>query len=384
MTIKNTLKFEQYLQQIIASPSISAFDASLDQTNLPLVNTLAQWFENFGFEIVIQPVPGSRDKYNLLAKIGTGEGGLLLAGHTDTVPYDQGLWQYDPFKLQQTQDKLFGLGVCDMKSFFAFILEALVNIPLNKLQKPLYILATADEETSMAGARFFAQQQLIKPDMAIIGEPTSLRPIYKHKGHMGLGLDIRGQSGHSSAPDKGVNAIELMQQALSQLLTLQQKLKRQHQDPSFDVPETTLNLGHIHGGDGENRICGSCRLTFDIRPVPGLDEKHVMAMLDECLHPLQQKYPQRFSLQALYPHTPAFSCAEQSNVIELAQQLTGFSPKSANYCTEAPFISSLGCHTLILGPGNIEQAHQPDEYLLLEKVKPTFELLTQFIHKVCL
>ena len=181
-----TMKFTQYLTEIIASPSISAFDASLDQSNLPLVNMLAQWFENFGFEIVIQPVPGSRSKYNLLAKIGSGEGGLLLAGHTDTVPYDQGRWQFDPFKLQQTQDKLFGLGVCDMKSFFAFILEALVDMPLHKLQKPLYILATADEETSMAGARFFAQQQLIKPDMAIIGEPTSLKPIYKHKGHMGL------------------------------------------------------------------------------------------------------------------------------------------------------------------------------------------------------
>ena len=189
----------------------------------------------------------------MLAKMGSGEGGLLLCGHSDTVPFDEGSWQSDPFKVKQEDGKLFGLGSCDMKGFFAFILEALKTIPLNKLNKPLYILATADEETSMAGARFFAQQQLIKPNMAIIGEPTELIPIYKHKGHIAQSLNIQGKAGHSSDPAKGVNAIEIMYRAIGQLMALQETLKQKYHDDAFSVPHVTMNLGHIHGGDGENR-----------------------------------------------------------------------------------------------------------------------------------
>ena len=382
--IKPMKHFRDYLQQIIASPSISAFDSGLDQSNLPLINLLAQWFEELGCKITVSPVPGTRNKYNLLAQIGQGQGGLLLAGHTDTVPFDQGRWQYDPFALTEDQHKLFGLGVCDMKSFFAFILEVMATVPLNKLNKPLYILASADEETSMAGARFFSQQQLIKPDMAVIGEPTGLVPVRQHKGHMGWQLSAQGKAGHSSDPSKGSNAIEMIHQAIGGLLNLQSQLTRQYQDSSFAVPESTLNLGHIHGGDGENRICGHCRLTFDIRPIPALPDREVLDLLQTHLAPVQKAFPGHITYEQLYASTPGFSCAQEADLVKLAEELTGFSATSANYCTEAPFLSAMGCDTLVLGPGNIEQAHQPDEYLSLDRIKPTFQLLTQLIHRVCL
>lgn len=379
----SNLSFIESYETIISCPSISAFDPNIDQTNKPLIEILSNWFSELGFTITIQAVPETRNKVNMLAKIGSGEGGLLLCGHSDTVPCDAGTWQSDPFKVKQTDGKLYGLGSCDMKGFFAFILEALKTIPLAKLTKPLYVLATADEETSMAGARFFAQQQLIAPDMAIIGEPTELIPIYKHKGHIAQSLNIKGKSGHSSDPDKGVNAIEIMYQAIGQLMDLQSRLKNQFRDPAFSVPQVTMNLGHIHGGDGENRICGHCRLNFDMRVVPELNDQQALALIDEALAPVFAKFPNRLTLDLMYPAAPAFACRDEQNILALAEQLTGKKFQSANYATEAPFINQLGCDTIVLGPGSIEQAHQPDEYISLDYVNPTVTILQQMINKVC-
>jgi acetylornithine deacetylase len=380
----SSLSFIELYRNLIATPSISAFNAELDQTNRPVIDLLGGWFSDLGFNISIQPVPDSRNKYNLLAKIGSGEGGLLLAGHSDTVPFDEGRWQLDPFTLREADNRLYGLGTCDMKGFFAFIIEALKNIPLNKLQKPLYILATADEETSMAGARFFAEQQLIKPDMAIIGEPTELKPICKHKGHMAHNLEIIGQAGHSSDPAKGVNAIEIMHLAIGKLIDLKHRLATQYRDPSFTVPEVTLNLGHIHGGEGENRICGQCNLQFDLRAVPGLSDEEAIRQIDLALEPVKLQYPDRLSRELMYPTAPSFASHDNYGILSLAKQLTGFDPTNANYATEAPFISQLGCDTLVLGPGSINQAHQPNEFISLDYVHPTVNLLQRLIKSVCM
>jgi acetylornithine deacetylase len=364
--------FLEHYAQIISTSSISAFDEKIDESNRPIIELLAGWLAD------------TNNKFNLLAKLGPGEGGLLLCGHSDTVPFDEGRWQSDPFTLTERDGKLFGLGSCDMKGFFAFILEALQTLPLKKLKKPLYILASADEETSMAGARFFVEQQLIKPDMALIGEPTELVPIYKHKGHIAQSLNIRGQAGHSSDPAKGVNAIEIMYQAIGQLLDLQASLREKYKDDAFSVPHVTMNLGHIHGGDGENRICGQCLLNFDLRAVPELSDQEALAMIDAALAPVRERFPDRLSLDLMYPTAPAFACKDEQNIIELAERLTGKSAKSANYATEAPFINHLGCDTLVLGPGSINQAHQPDEFMSLSYVDPTVTVLRQFIQHVCL
>ena len=375
--------FIECYEKIIALPSISAFEPSMDMSNKPIIDWLANTFSSYGFRISIHPVPGTRNKFNLLAQIGSGEGGLLLAGHSDTVPFDEGRWQQDPFVLKQQDNRLYGLGTCDMKGFFAFILEALKEIPLGKLQKPLYILATADEETSMAGARFFAQQQLIKPDMAIIGEPTELKPIGKHKGHMAHSLMVEGKAGHSSDPDKGVNAIEIMHSAIGTLMTLRDNLAKTYTDASFTVPQATMNLGHIHGGDGENRICGQCKLNFDLRCVPSLSDEEAISLIDEALAPVYNAYPDRLSRVLMYPTAPAFACKNEHGIIELVERLTGIDVTNANYATEAPFMNLLGCDTLVLGPGSIDQAHQPDEFISLDYVAPTVNLLRNMIKQVC-
>ena len=284
--MKNNLPpFIEIYRALIATPSISATEEALDQSNESLINLLAGWFRDLGFNVEIQPVPDTRHKFNLLASTGHGAGGLLLAGHTDTVPFDDGRWTRDPFTLTEHDNKLYGLGTADMKGFFAFILDALRDVDVTTLKKPLYILATADEETSMAGARYFAETTRLRPDCAIIGEPTSLQPIRAHKGHMSNAIRIQGQSGHSSDPARGVNAIELMHDAIGRIMQLRDLLKERYHFEAFTVPYPTLNLGAIHGGDASNRICACCELQgkvdfLDNQLTPSTGTIRMRALLD--------------------------------------------------------------------------------------------------------
>lgn len=374
--------FIEIYRELIATPSISATEAALDQSNAALIHLLAGWLETIGFQVEIQPVPETRNKFNLLATAGQGEGGLMLAGHTDTVPFDDGRWTRDPFTLTEHDNKLYGLGTADMKGFFAFIVDALRDMDVKTLKKPLYILATADEETSMAGARYFSQSSSLRPDCAIIGEPTSLQPVRAHKGHMSDAIRILGQSGHSSDPARGVNAIELMHEAIGHILTLRDELKERYHHDAFTIPYPTLNLGHIHGGDASNRICACCEMHMDIRPLPGMTLNDLNGLLNDALAPVSERWPGRLTISELHPPIPGYECPPDHRLVTVVEKLLGARADVVNYCTEAPFIQEL-CPTLVLGPGSINQAHQPDEYLETRFIKPTRELITQVVQHFC-
>ncbi|TWX51103.1 acetylornithine deacetylase [Colwellia hornerae] len=382
--MKNLPNFTDSLTQLIASASISSTQASWDQGNLAVIQLLASWFEQLGFSIDIQAVPETRNKYNLLAKLGSGTGGLLLAGHSDTVPFDENRWLSDPLKIVDRDNKFYGLGTCDMKGFFAFILQVCKGLTAKQLKKPLYILATADEETTMAGARFFTQNQQIKPDVAIIGEPTNLVPVIMHKGHMSHRITIQGQSGHSSKPSLGVNAIEIIHQVIGQLMQLKEKLAHNYSNQAFDVKEPTLNFGAIHGGDNANRICGHCELDIDMRALPGMNDSELILLLSEALKPLAEKYPNRISFSELDPSSPSFEQNKNSDFVTVAEEISGHSCCAVNYATEAPFIQQLGCQTIVLGPGSIDQAHQPNEFLAHSEIDKTEQLLLKMIERYCL
>ena len=384
--------FSQALTQLIACPSISSTQPSWDQGNLEVIQLLATWFEQLGFSIDIQKVPSphkaSDNKYNLLAKLGSGEGGLLLAGHSDTVPFDESRWQSDPMAVVNKDDKFYGLGTCDMKGFFAFILQACQGLNAKNLKKPLYILATADEETTMAGARFFSQSQAVKPDVAIIGEPTNLVPVVMHKGHMSHRISVEGQSGHSSKPNLGVNAIEIMYQVIGELIRLQEQLNVNYNNEAFDVPAPTLNMGAIKGGDNANRICGHCDLDIDLRSLPGMSDDELLHWLSEALKPLAEKYPGRINFAELHPSSPSFeqnkTTSDDGCLVSIAEEISGHSCCAVNYATEAPFIQQLGCQTIVLGPGSIDQAHQPNEFLAHSEIDKTNVLLVNMIQRYCL
>ncbi|MEN5018439.1 acetylornithine deacetylase [Erwinia sp. Eh17-17] len=374
--------FIEIYRQLIATPSISATDSALDQSNQTLINLLAGWFRDLGFSVEVQPVPGTRNKFNMLAKSGAGAGGLLLAGHTDTVPFDDGRWTRDPFTLTEHDNKLYGLGTADMKGFFAFILDTLRDIDVSALKKPLYILATADEETTMAGAKFFSESTSLRPDCAIIGEPTSLKPVRAHKGHLSNVIRVQGQSGHSSDPGRGVNAIELMHESITQLMELRNTLKARYHHDGFAIPYPTMNFGHISGGDAANRICACCELHMDIRPLPGLTLSDLDELLNDALAPVSARWPGRLTVGELHPPIPGYECPREHQLVQVVEKLLGTETEVVNYCTEAPFIQQI-CPTLVLGPGSIDQAHQPDEFIDTAFIKPTRELIAQVVHHFC-
>ncbi|BCL71414.1 acetylornithine deacetylase [Vibrio nigripulchritudo] len=365
---------------LISTSSISSSDPSWDEGNSEVIAKLATWFEDLGFET--QVVEVEKGKHNLIAKMGKGEGGLLLAGHTDTVPFDEGRWNYDPHALTEANDRFYGLGTADMKGFFAFILEAVKKTDWSQQTKPLYVLATCDEETTMLGARHFTEDAPFKPDYCIIGEPTSLVPIRAHKGHVANAIRVTGHSGHSSNPALGVNAIEVMHEVLFALMKLRDDLIKAYHHPGFDIPNPTLNLGHIHGGDSANRICGCCELHYDVRPLPGISLDGLDNMLREALKEVEAKWPGRIEIKPLHEPIPGYECDHEHPFIEGMEQICEQPSETVNYCTEAPFLQQL-CPTLVLGPGSIDQAHQPDEFLAFEFIDPTIKILDKAIHQYC-
>ncbi|ENM5761121.1 acetylornithine deacetylase [Vibrio mimicus] len=372
--------FLEVYEGLISTSSISSTDARWDEGNEQVIAKLADWLSALGFAIQIEQV--APNKQNLIAKLGNGEGGLLLAGHSDTVPFDEGRWNYNPHALTQANNRFYGLGTADMKGFFAFIYEAVKNVDWSKQTKPLYVLATCDEETTMLGARHFTENAPFKPDYCIIGEPTSLVPIRAHKGHVANAIRVTGKSGHSSNPALGVNAIEIMHEVLFALMQLRDRLIKEYHHPGFEIPTPTLNLGHIHGGDSPNRICGCCELHYDVRPLPGISLDGLDNLMRDALSEVQQKWPGRIELIPLHDPIPGYECAHDHPFIHGISEICEQEAQTVNYCTEAPFLQQV-CPTLVLGPGSIDQAHQPDEFLAFEFIDPTVRVLSRAMQKYC-
>ncbi|EMQ50059.1 acetylornithine deacetylase [Vibrio cholerae] len=372
--------FLEVYEDLISTSSISSTDARWDEGNEQVIAKLADWLSALGFSIQIEQV--APNKQNLIAKLGSGEGGLLLAGHSDTVPFDEGRWNYNPHALTQVNNRFYGLGTADMKGFFAFIYEAVKNVDWRKQTKPLYVLATCDEETTMLGARHFTENAPFKPDYCIIGEPTSLVPIRAHKGHVANAIRVTGKSGHSSNPALGVNAIEIMHEVLFALMQLRDRLIKEYHHPGFEIPTPTLNLGHIHGGDSPNRICGCCELHYDVRPLPGISLDGLDNLMRDALREVQQKWPGRIELVPLHDPIPGYECAHDHPFIHGISEICEQETQTVNYCTEAPFLQQI-CPTLVLGPGSIDQAHQPDEFLAFEFIDPTVRVLSRAMQKYC-
>lgn len=372
------------LTRLIALPSISSATPEWDHSNEAVVRTLAEWLEPLGFAVEMMPVPGMPGKYNLIATLGSGPGGLVLSGHTDTVPFDDKRWQSDPFTLTERDNRWYGLGTCDMKGFFPLAIEAARAFAGQKLQQPLIILATADEESSMNGARALAEAGRPKGRYAVIGEPTGLKPVRMHKGIMMERLKFEGQSGHSSNPALGRNAMEGMHEALGELLALRSGWQAQYQNPNFEVQVPTMNLGCIHGGDNPNRICAQCELHFDLRPLPGMNMETLRQAILSKVRPVAERRELNLVFEPLFDGVPPFETPADAELVRACEKLTGHTAHAVGFATEAPWLQQLGLETLVMGPGPIDQAHQPDEFLELSQLEPTVRILKGLIHQFCL
>jgi acetylornithine deacetylase len=389
--MKATPKLLEMIEQLIALPSVSSTQAEIDTSNQPVINCLANWLNDLGFQTEIvtnSDSPNSNNpKVNLIASIGKGDDGLVLSGHTDTVNFDQTGWNTDPYKATQIDEKIFGLGTADMKSFLAIAIEAAKEFTNEDLKQRLTIIATADEESTMQGAKTLAQTLETKGQKlgkyCIIGEPTDLTPIHQHKGVMMEAIKIHGQAGHSSDPSLGNNALEGMRVVLNELEQFKQELANKYINHDFVVPIPTLNLGHIHGGDNPNRICGDCELHIDLRPLPGMQIDTLREELYERVTKITEPLGLRVEFEALFDGVPAFETDENSKIIQLTKQLSNKKPTTVAFGTEGPYFNAMGMETVVLGPGSIDQAHQQNEFLSLDSIKPTIDLLQNVIHEVC-
>ena len=374
----------EMIEGLVSTPSVSSVDPAIDQGNRAVIELLAGWLDDSGFQTEIMPLPGDPEKANLIATLGSGPGGLVLAGHVDTVPYDVGKWSHDPFSLTEADARLYGLGTSDMKSFLALALEAGRDVQASDLKEPLILLATADEETSMSGARALVAAQRPHARHAIIGEPTGLQPVRMHKGILMEAIRLHGHSGHSSDPSLGNSALEAMYTVVGAILAWRDELQQKHQDPLFDVPVPTLNLGHIHGGDNPNRICAECELHIDLRPLPGMDAAELRGELHHRVRHSLHDSGIGADFESLSAGVAPMETAADAPIVTLAEKLTGSTAQAVAFATEAPLLAQLGMDTVVMGPGDIAQAHQPDEYLALDRLDPTINILQQTIKTVCI
>ena len=397
--MKATPKLLEMIEQLIALPSVSSTQSDIDTSNIPVINTLANWLNDLGFnnQIVYSSKnpnedPHSEPKANLISWIGPegdeGDKGLVMSGHTDTVHFDQTGWHTDPFSATEQNNKLYGLGTADMKSFLAIAIEAAKEFSNKDLKQRLTIIATADEESTMQGAKTLVEtlkeknQKLGK--YCIIGEPTDLTPVHQHKGVMMEAIKVRGQAGHSSDPSLGNNALDGMRLVLNELEQFKNELAGKYINHDFVVPIPTLNLGHIHGGDNPNRICGGCELHIDLRPLPGMQIHTLRDDLQERLIKIISPLGLNIEFESLFDGVPAFKTKETSKIIQLTKQFSNKNPKTVAFGTEGPYFNEMGMETVVLGPGSIDQAHQQNEYLSLDSINPTSELLKNVINEICI
>lgn len=373
------------IRALVAMPSASSFEPAHDEGNRAVINLLASWMEDLGASIEIMPLPGKADRANLIASIGgSGDQGLVLSGHSDTVGCEKGRWSSDPYQVTERDGRLYGLGISDMKSFFAVAIEAMRAFEASSLRQPVILVASADEECAMEGARAMVAAGRPRARYALIGEPTDLVPVRMHKGMMMERISLSGRSGHSSQPH-GDSALEAMVRVANALLAWREELQASYRDPAFEFPVPTLNLGTIRGGDHPNRICGTCEMEIDLRPLPSMD-----LGLDALRTELGKRVQSAIegtgvtaSIRTLYPGTKPMRTAADSPLVRAAEELTGTRASTVAYGTEAPHFAALGMDTLLLGPGNIAQAHQPDEFLRVDRIEPAIKAVRGIIAKFC-
>jgi acetylornithine deacetylase len=369
---------------LVRHPSMSSENAPFDVSNKAVVDTLAGWLDGLGYACEVLPVPGRPGKFNLVASLGRGPGGLVLAGHSDTVPYDQHAWRSDPFALTERGGRLYGLGICDMKGFLAMAVQVASEFAGKPLKQPLMVLATADEERAMDGIKALVAAGRPKARFAVIGEPTGGRPARLHKGIFMDSLRVVGRGGHSSRPDLGANAIEGMHLVLGELLKLRDELARRGGPPQFALAHPTLNPGCIHAGDSVNRIPAACELQLDLRFPPGFELAALRRELRERATAALDGTPCAIEFASLFDGIEAFETPATSELVQACEKLTGHGAGAVDFGTEGPFLNRMGCETVILGPGDIEQAHKPDEFLALDRVEPMLNTLRGLVTRFCL
>ena len=327
-------------------------------------------------------------RVNLFATLKTknsnGKKPIILSGHTDVVPVSKG-WSTDPFIATVKGEKLYGRGSCDMKGFIACALAYAPIYSKSNLDRDIHFSFTFDEETACQGAPILIEElkkRKIKDGICIIGEPTNMKIIDAHKGCFEYTTYFKGLAGHSSAPHKGVSAVEYESRYVNKLIELREKLKeRAPKDSIFDPPHSTLSIGGIFGGIAHNVIADKCHVNWETRPVVKEDAVFLNQELDkyanEVLLPEMKKiFPNSSIEKDIIGEIVGFDREDKSEACELISSLTGDNSRQVvSFGTEAGLFQEIGISTVVCGPGSIEQAHKIDEFIVLDELKKCLNLL---------
>jgi acetylornithine deacetylase len=363
-----------------------AFDTTSRNSNLELIAFAQEIFERAGGRVRLTH-DDTRRKANLFATLGPdGDGGYVLSGHTDVVPVDGQQWSSDPFKAEVREGNLFGRGACDMKAFVGACLALVPEFARLKLKRPLHFAFSYDEEVGCAGVGRLIDDIAkagIRPSLAIIGEPSDMRVVGAHKGGASIETVVTGLEHHSSAPHKGANAVMMAGEFIAHLRDLGADLAADR-DEYFDPPCTTVQANMVSGGTAVNILAREARITWECRNLPGRDVDAVIARVrDHAEHQIAPRYragaPNAGFAHHVHGRYPGLRRDPDSPAVQLARRLTGANSVDAvAYGTEAGLFQEAGIPAVICGPGSIEQAHRPDEFVALDQLRQC----TEFLRKV--
>lgn len=378
------------IQDMLAK--LVAFDTTSALSNLPLIEFVAAELEAHGVD---SRVMTQGDKANLHAIIGPRvEGGLALSAHVDCVPVAGQAWLADPFTLRREGEKLIGRGTTDMKGFLACILAMLPEFTAAHLARPFHICLTHDEETSFRGAARLMPvlgRYAPPPAFCVVGEPTGMTPVIAHKGYASWEVVFTGLSGHSSRAHETVNALMAAAEAIAWL-----KAEARHfagegrRVEGFEPPHTTIHAGTFQSGTVLNIVPDRAEFTFEIRPVPGDSAPGILARfiahVESAILPgMRAVFPEAGMQLRVRANAPPLGLPESDPLVLLAQRASGSNRAGfVSYGTEAGYYQQAGIPSIVCGPGDIAQAHQPEEFITTTQLLACRDFLARLIERQAL
>ncbi len=367
-----------------------AFDTTSRNSNLPLADFLCGYLDRPGVRIVRNPSADGR-KANLVVWIGPEPSGdrrgLVLSGHMDVVPAEEEGWRSDPFTLSDEGDRWVARGSCDMKGFLAVAANLAAESRPERWRAPLALVFTYDEEVGTLGAKRLTEsfpEAGALPRSAIIGEPTSLRVARTHKGHFKMRAILHGVSAHSGYPHLGVNAIEPAGRVIVALSRLRQELESEtpaNRELFPEVPYVPLNVGTVHGGSAINVVPDRCAVELGVRPLPGISSEELASRVAQAIR--EGASPLEPEIEMLSDSPPMLldeSSPIHRHLCGLVGQTAG---ASVSFATDAGWLQRLGLDCAIFGPGSIEVAHKPNEYIPKDELAAARGLLERTIQRFC-
>jgi acetylornithine deacetylase len=376
------------LSDLIAFPSISS------DSNLELIAYVNRRIDEIHGRTRLT-LDGSGSKANLFVTLGPEDmdGGVVLSGHTDVVPVEGQDWSADPFTAIERDGRIYGRGACDMKGFIACAVALAPRFVAAGLKKPLHMAFTYDEEVGCFGAQVMLADLAKsgrKPSVCIVGEPTSMRIIEGHKGCCEYTTTFTGFEGHASQPDKGVNAIEYAARFIGSLLEIGDQLRgRAPLDSRFDPPWSTLQVGRIAGGIARNIIAGTCSVEWELRPVNADDFRFARGHIDEYLQKellprMRNVWTEADIVTEIVGEVAGLEPMDRCEAEALVRALTGdrMPAQCVSFGTEAGLFQQYGVSTVICGPGSIEQAHKPDEFVDIAQLDACLGMIERLEEKL--